>query len=460
MTLHTCRDFLSRNTINTGPTLRYYNLYIPACFLRGVLGFTQIGQTNFNLDGPSITMGFGVNNANLNTGSPPFDRALKLPNSYTVSASDVDRIVAIKSNANPMLSSGLFRVTGFDSASNSLFLAARSLLEPPTPETGVTWRVFETEPIVVNTFQDAYNGDSNSDHYRGNGSATCSRIILQSPDPTNWQLRICSEPSDSESNDGDGYTAGCTFAPGFAGNSAGDFPAGGTHLHAGMFFNSRYRSSGLGAGLGGYGNGPTVPRYYMWGDDTSGTCVIVGRQHGGDTPGLVAFGIPEDENQPVPSAIYRLFSHGRTYVGNSEGISMYSGVGNTTGTGGVAFGLGNQPVSCIASSWSYFQGEAEAYPGQSQYAGNIMRDQYAADGVYVAATELESWDLYAGTYDNMNGDSLAPNLSLEPRRLGRFPFARKGRENFNPFSTSVDTARSWLHVGQGIYLPWSGSIVP
>lgn len=468
MTLHLCKDFLAKHNTAGTVYMRYYGLCLSSYFLNGVLGFSQVGHTNFNLNSGSITKGSGANNANINLGVG-LERAVQVPSgSYVVSTSDIDRVLALKSNLYPMMNSGLFRISGFDSTTNSLILKSRSWLDPPPPETNMTWKLFENEGTVTDTFANTQNTQATT-AYRGWGDSTTSRIILQSPHASAWQVRICAEvPVDvNDVNVGENHLgAACTFAPGFGGNSAGDFAVGGQHLHAPLFFNIGPAPSDTTrtvATVPGLASTQTqVPgRYYMWGDDATGTCFIVGRQHGStEAEAIIVFGFPEDEQQPTPTlTIQRLFSYGSTFKsGQSTAIKIKPGTYNGSGEQqiGAAFGLGLQPITCIASSWAFLSSQASN--------SGIMNDAVASDGVYLGATELWGWDLYAGTYDNANNVSTSTGggsvISLEPRRMGRLPYARRGRENFNKFSTSVDQSRQWIHLDQGIYLPWSGSIVP
>jgi hypothetical protein len=439
-------------------------------FLRGVLGFTVVGQTNFNIDSGSITKGSGVSNASINQGLGN-EFAVAIPTgSYSVGVSDVNRILALKSTTNPKLNSGLFRVTGINTTSNWLYILNRSLDQLPA-ESGLTWRLFEKEQTVVPTFVNDTNATPGvyDRTYHGNGASTTSRIILQSPHSTAWQVRIC-----VEWNEDVGTTvsfgkmgAPCSFAPGVNGDASGDFAVGGQHLHIPMWFNvvdqgsaASLNTNGSCPGMDAYeSNLPTTAttvlaqRYYIWGDDVTGTTCIIARQAGYGGEGIVAFGLPEFEEEPLPTnVIHRLFTFGNT---GCEAIRLSANSRTTDGITfaqmGAAFGLNNQPVSCVPSNFCFMS--------QNAQNSSIADSSLAADSPYIGASELYPWDLIAGTWD-FTDTYTRPYLLLEPRRLGSFPMARRGRENFNLFSTSVDASRSYLHVGSGIFLPWSGSILP
>lgn len=448
--LHICRDFLAKHPTNVSPSHVFYGVYLVSLFLRGVLGYSVVGNTGFNLDGAAITKGSGTNNANINLGGT-LSRAVQLPGSYVVSVADVDRILVLKSNLNPKFNSGLFRVTAFDSATNSLLLLSRPWLEIPPAETNVSWSLYETEAVVTNNFSIAGNGAANP-HYRGSGTATCTRIILQSPHSLGWQVRLCCETT-IDFTTAQSVSA-ATHAPGFGGNSAGDFQIAGNHLHPAQWFDlsdTAANAKTLNFGPGMANNlGTPLLRYFMWGDDVTGTVVLIARSHSSTVNEfLSSFGLPEDEELPLPNApIKRLFVYGSTSLNGGGTISVKA---LDSPQVGVAFGDANQPVTCIPSSWCYLAGA-----GANQ---NIMLDTAAGDNVYMQASELYCWDLLAGTLDTRTA-SHPPDLVGEPRRMGRFPIARHGRENYNRFSTSVDAGKTYLYTDQGVYLPWSGSIVP
>lgn len=460
--LHICRDFLAKHPTSSTVNTRFYSLYLSSLFVRGCLGFTVVGNTNFNIDSGSITKGNGVNNANVNLGGT-LNRAVQVPSgSYVVSASDIDRILALKSNSNSRLNSGLFRVSGIDSTTNSLYVQARAWLDPPPAETNLSWTLYEAEFTATANFLNGANTAANN-HYRGTGNATTSRIILQSPHSSQWQLRITAETDNdvgAANPGGAACGAACSFIPGFGGDTSGDFPQAGRHLHHPRFFdvtainNQISRTNGT---LPGFtSNTVDQPgRYYMWGDDSTGALFIIGRQHG--TTGmqsLVTCGLPEDESLPLPAdPVHRLFSFGNI-TPNGVLLEVEPDYQNISQGGqlGVAMGLGLQPILCVPMTWCFLAGNAPV--------SSIMNDLVASDSVYLGATELYGWDLIAGTFDLTNNNGGTPVVSMEPRRLGRMPFARKGRENFNNFSTSTDPGQTWLHMTRGIYLPWSGSIIP
>ncbi len=65
-------------------------------------------------------------------------------------------------------------------------------------------------------------------------------------------------------------------------------------------------------------------------------------------------------------------------------------------------------------------------------------------------------------YKLLQGNAGIPTFILEPRRIGKFPIARLGRSNIGDFTicTNVDNNKTWIHLMNGIYLPWYGLILP
>ena len=452
--LHVCRDFLSIGNPITLSVV-YLAQYLQACFLRGVLGYTVVGQTNFNLDGSVLTKGSGVAGS-LNQG--PADVYAFAPNGYTVSAADINRILAIKSPANGMVNSGLFRVMSVDVTNNWLYINYRSGDVPPA-ETGMTWRLFADEVVFNGIMNFVGNGIAGT--YTGQGAATQSRIILQSPSTLNWQVRIALENSTDVAGGVSPPASGngSTTTPGYGGNSAGDFAPGGQHTHMMLFLN-KSDNSYHGCTVGFWPAVSNQIRMYAWGDDVTGTAFIAARSvvPGSSTSdSFVHFGLAEDEEQPLPPKnAQRLFVMGaNAFYGNGVN-GIYWACGSTMARGGMSFGLSNQPISCIYSLYNPLAGQL--FSGNTSLRGSSV----ANDCPYIGATELLPVDLLAGTNDNQNnqGTGGPEVMVLEGRRLGRAPFVRLGRANFGYFQTSTDANRTWLHLNDGMYLPWRGSILP
>lgn len=456
MALHVCRDFLTIGNPLTVYT-PFYLLYLQALFLRGVLNYSIVGQTGFNIDSATFLKGTGVAGSLNQGGAHIFAFA---PDGYVVSASDINRILVVKSANNPMQNSGLFRVVGINTANNWWYLNYRSGEAPPA-ESGLTWRLYENENVFYAQINGTGNGNTGT--YQSRGSALTNRIILQSPSSLNWQVRIAYEAAvDCGYNTNEGGVGphlsatspqtGFTTMPGYGGDSAGDFAAGGEHLHFPMWINVRNRYN-YGTTCGLFTHSSTQARFYAWGDDVTGTAFMLARSVISGIDGFIHFGLAEDEEQPLPPKnVQRLFVIGTNSSAGSIGWSC----GSNQGRSGMAYGLSNQPVSCIYSLYNALDGQG--FPSSTP----IRASTYAGDNPYIAATELLPVDLLAGTQDNQSplGGTLPEVLNLEGRRLGRAPFLRMGRSNYGYFQVASDVDRSWIHLNDGMFLPWKGAILP
>jgi hypothetical protein len=446
MAIHICRDFFERalSTQDNG-------LYLLAIFLRYVMNFTVVGQTNFNLNGASITKGSG-SGASINMGSPD-QFAIAIPSGqYTVSVADIDRILALRSGGNSMTNSGLFRITGINTTNNWVYVNYSTGEFPPVEIGTLLWAICELETVFVfNTGGNAIAGG-----YRSNGAATTSRIILQSPHSSGWQVRLCRE---STTDTGNGLPQN-SIAPGMNGDTAGDFVPGGENLHINLWrnqSNATYFQNVVGlnrADVSGNGGG----RIYIWGDDATSSIVFVMRDAGCHTTQWLMFGIPENED-PFPGRdVQRLFAIGTPFAlpgSITPGVALgfksdffrdSSGTQQNFQMGGVGFGLSRQPISACFSSYAKLT-------GQPTSAGNPKFDSAAADNVFTQQTELLPVDIVVGTYDNFVNVVSDSVTQLEVRRLGTAPMARSGRV-FGSYTLSID--KLWIHLLTGVWMPWSG----
>lgn len=440
MAIHISRDF--SQIVNTGAQSDMVIVYTLAIFLRNVLNFTIVGQTNMDIDGTYLRSSGTEASINLGTG---VEWWVEIPTAqYVVSQADNNCILVLRSAANPRKNSGLFRITKVDATNNRLQIDYRSSGYPPAESNALPWAIYESEDSVT-----YFNGgNSQSGEYQTRTTANASRIILQSPHSSGWQVRITRESNDSQGDIGGIST---TITPGTGGDSLGDFQVGGEHLHNQLYYNDNTVRGGLTVGIGMSDNDDGT-RWYFWGDDQSGSCVIIGRDAGCGVNGWCLFGLPEDEPTSLPDlVVQRLFSIGDDNVLQIE-QNWTSGPTDTNDNhGGCAFGLNLTPVSCIMSTYTRLVGAQ-----QSSSDTYTMRGQLnAADNPLTNRTELQTVDLIAGTWDNMTeGATGSGQIALNCRRLGRVPIARLGRNNFGRYALSTDS--SWFHIFNGIWLPWEG----
>jgi hypothetical protein len=490
MAIHLLRDYQTQN-VTTG-NRHYIYSYILSIFLRRVLGYSYVGDTNYPINAVG-TLLIATPDTNP-TGAPNFPIGTKaginlgaqkefyvsIPiATRVVSGADIGRLLVLKSTANPRFNSGIFVIVGFETSTNSYVIDYRTLGDPPPVEAAdsMSWYLYEKDISCP------LNGTSNgkpSSEYRSDGVSNTPRIILQSPHALGWQVRICNESSADYAASMTG-TTNCPLSscsPGFGGTSAGDFPAFGQHFHAPMWFNSsspNYLGGAPGWGDGG-GTG-TQMRVTMVGDDTGqGVVMYIRRLLNaiGPTSSITCFGLAENEPAPLPVNNHaRLFVLGSGFTGSdnfgvreiNNGNLQVGQLGANLSTFATAQGMSATPfgVPCIvaASFWSYIS-------GGGQYSGPHF-DSFATDTPYISATELLPLDLIQATLSGWNqnpggqvnnGSTLAV-YPFAPRTMGTIPHLREGRANFGDFSPTTDPARSYQHLKGGLYIPWNGpNLIP
>lgn len=138
MARHLLRDYLTQNT--TSPNRRYIPSYLMSMFLRRVLLYTYVGDTNYNINSvgtllistadstpTAATPTFAASTRagiNLSSGKEFF---VSIPAATRiVSQTDVGRILVLRSTANPTYNSGCFLIDGYDTGTNSYRIAYRT----------------------------------------------------------------------------------------------------------------------------------------------------------------------------------------------------------------------------------------------------------------------------------------------------------------------------------------------
>jgi hypothetical protein len=270
--------------------------------------------------------------------------------------------------------------------------------------------------------------------------------------PMGWQVRICAESNDDRWTIG-AWNTGNTISVGKSGSTAGDFQVGGPHTHGGLFWNDNKptRRNGQQCGidpiLAGFSAWKTGQwRVFIWGDDQTGSTIIINRNVTVGADALAMFGMPEQEPQPVPiDMVHRIFTVGEC-VQNNPSISWSIATKNEYFRTGQAFGFSNQPISCVFSTYHAIDSD------------NNPRDLVTRDNPVFQAIELIPVELLAGTWrtQHIRGSPNNQNMVLEPRRMGLVPMARMGRSNLSSWTLSADKNLSWFHIMDGIYLPWAG----
>lgn len=458
MANHICRDYQLNGTTNWSGSP-----YAMILYLRRVLRYFVVGRTGYPVD----TVGGGLLVATGDTtpaaATPTFPAGRRAGINYggglenhvgvnsadhVVSAGDVNKILVLRSSANPRHNSGLFKVTGVDVGNNRFIVDYRSSENPPAEaDDSMDWYLYENESSAPTT--GSPNGGSG---YRSDGTSTTPRIVLQSPHATGWQVRICMETSNDYSTNG--TVPVWTSCPGFGGDSAGDFPVAGRHTHTAMFHNTS-SSDYKGCTIGGGSNSTQNYRFYAVGDDTGQFVAFFYRYLAGSTDDhVVMFGIPDNEPSVPADDAGRLFCYGSADSGNIgaylNNITYRMGGANVGDAGvGMSFSADfGQPISATVSCWCY------AYA--ISYNNTPAFDGLAGDNPFTGTTDLLSVNILQGTEDEQyfGGTSV---LDRAPRVMGSIPFLRQGRTNFADFTLTDDKA--WMHMQNEVWIDWQGPAV-
>lgn len=443
MTIHISRDLHVQTSNIVNPLFStdgsYSVMFLIACFLRGILNFTVVGNTGLDIDASPWLLGSGTT-AGFSDFSKPYTIVDIDPLEYVVSIDDLGSILVLKSALYPRHNSGLYRVVNVDVNQNSFHIDFATP-DQPKAESNISWRLQRME-AGYHIFNRASTSPTNY-VYKAEGSNTCTRIILQSPHVTGWQVRLAIEDDYD-----DGLLGAYTIAPGFDGNSSGDFPAGGKHLHLAQWMHNYYSNSNWITPMH-VGLNPASLSFYQgaklmfWGDTETGSCAIVkrGAQHQ-----WVCFGIPDDEEDNTLDPIYRLFVFfgGRDY---NDGMTVFKKNFNPNGLAWC-----EREMPHIASLSSYAPLVATGDLG----VGHFFKRQNAVRNMLSNQYDLLPLDVYSGVYDTFTYDIPVPNRMIMPRRMGQLPFFRFSSATYPMWCPLNDASNSWYHTVNGLWLPWSG----
>lgn len=468
MATHLLRDYQNQK-FNSSTGTPDQIIWIASIFCRRVLGYSVVGQTNWDLESSTYlkASGMGVGQrAGINFG-PNNKYEVSIPLGVrAVTVQDVGRMLVMKSNANPRHNSGIFLITGLNVPDNRYIVDYRSTDDPPAEAVdSIQWWIYEHDGIFPNnrTTPGGVLGE-----YRGHGAAcTCSRVILQSNHSTQWQARFMMEhtlewragfePNSVET------TNIWTIAPGFGGNSIGDFAVGGEHVHSPLWWNSNDQNRcgqqpGLGNVLGFRALGQQEQfRMYMIGDDEGHGLYIAVRRPFGPVPfGVFShwqfqIGVCEDEPTPLPvRPVRRLFVMGNNSPSNSSQLSILN-VANSFHYHGLTQGFNGQPVTANLANWSFIETNAAVSLGNS---GAPFYNTNGGDNPFTQAIDLLPVEVVAGFGENWYSQSNNRVHQFEPRLMGTLPWIKSGRSTLPMWSATADLG--WFHLTYGVYMMWGG----
>lgn len=298
--------------------------------------------------------------------------------------------------------------------------------------------IWTITPLSATTF--SLNGSIGNGAYTGGGimrlagypsdeTTQVSRIILQSPHPSGWQVRLCVESFNSN-------LPPVSVAVGFGGNSIGDFPVGGQHTHLPLWNDiapvvvTTYNSF-----VTGGGNYATPSRMTIVGDSSGQYITLYTRSTGATNNGIIVFGIPDNEPVPLPTNnIERLFCYGgQTNIGGTQDFGQIIFKIQNSMNIGNAYRNG-LPEFCALTGWANLDGTTATSPLLSANAG---------DSPFTNTTEVLPVEIWGATYSHPDM-ALSTNypLSINPRLIGTAPMLRIGRTNFGNFTLTTDEVTS------------------
>ncbi len=286
------------------------------------------------------------------------------------------------------------------------------------------------------------NGSSGNGTYTGGGSATRvgysggdntgpnSKVLLQSPHSTGWQVRIALESFNTSA-----VMPYSSVAVGYGGSAQGDFPVGGVTTHTAQFLdqyapaNTAYQYT-----IPGASNESDAPRITAVGDDGGRSVFLYSRIQAAGANGILTFGLPDNEPSPLPPNSNRPFVYGSINANTLDwgGIQMLFGSNNNAG-----FSFRNTyPEICAIAGLINADGvNVGVVPNYSSNAG---------DSPFTGTTELIPWEVWGGVAtDTVSRAVPYPAggitvYSIDPRFMGTAPFIRQGRTNFGSFTLSTD----------------------
>jgi hypothetical protein len=144
MATHFVRDYIMQNV--TSGNRQYTASYILAIFLRRILGYTYVGDTNFGINSVGSLL-IATADSTPTAATPTFAAGTKAginqgtgrefyvwvpPSVRTVQLADVGRLLVLKSTTNPSFNSGVYLITGFESLTYTVQSTSAAASNPTT----------------------------------------------------------------------------------------------------------------------------------------------------------------------------------------------------------------------------------------------------------------------------------------------------------------------------------------
>lgn len=278
------------------------------------------------------------------------------------------------------------------------------------------------------------SGTARPQGYQAGENSSSSRIILQSPHATGWQVRMALEYANTN-------LSRVSFAVGLGGNSLGNFAIGGQHTHVAQYFNVNpvISTDYTGLSVGG-GTTNNAGRCTIMGDDGGQSVFLYVRTLASTNNGFIAFGVPDNEQSPSSVAAERIYCYGSNGYSTSSqdfrGIQLRMGTNSNVG---LAFKNG-KPDICSLSGWANLEGTPTITAPTFTSS--------AADSPFTSATELLPLEVWGGVLADIGQSSgtittgAVPPFNFNQRYLGTPSYLRNGRTNFGDFTLSTDDVTS------------------
>ncbi len=269
-------------------------------------------------------------------------------------------------------------------------------------------------------------------YYGGGNISPNSKIILQSPHATGWQVRVAVEPYNQPQS-----TPYSSITTGYGGSAFGDFPIGGTHTHLQQFLDFSFTTLNQYYGtMPGAANTTNAPRMTIVGDDSGQSLFAYTRTQSSGNNGMILFGLPSNEPGGQPN-INRPFVYGSVNTGIDYG-TIQARFGNSFNAG-ITFKNTN-PEICSIAGFINADAVSSVVPNYSSNAG---------DCPFTTTTELLPWEVWGGVATDVVSQALpypatgTTVYTVNPRFMGTAPFIRQGRTNFGSFTLSTESTASF-----------------
>lgn len=264
----------------------------------------------------------------------------------------------------------------------------------------------------------------------GDNTGPNSKVLLQSPHSTGWQVRIALESFNTSA-----IMPYSSVSLGYGGSAQGDFAVGGVTTHTAQFFD-QYHASGSAYQytITGASNESDAPRITIVGDDNGRSVFLYARIQAAGSNGILTFGLPDNEPTPLPINNNRPFVYGSINANTQDWGTIQMRYGGFSFNAGLTYRDTN-PELCAIAGFINADASSSVVPNYSSNAG---------DCPFTTTTELLPWEVWGGVATDTVSYALPypaggiTVYTVNPRFMGTAPFIRQGRTNFGNFTLSTE----------------------